>query len=182
MAPTACCIIAGAMLSGRLSRRVAPRPLLVTGTLLAGVALAWISQAGQGGSFAGRLLAPAMIIGLGIGLSMPPLTIAAMSGLGRGRQGLGSGLLNASRQVGSVITVASLTSVAAVRAAGTAPASPAQLGAGYDRAFLGAAVLMAAGAAVAFLLPRPLAGPEGGPDRDHPEGAPGRDYAAGHSG
>jgi hypothetical protein len=46
------------------------------------------------------LLGPMLIIGFGTGLGFTAINIAALTGTKRGEEGLASGLINTSRQIG----------------------------------------------------------------------------------
>ena len=102
---------------------------------------------------------PAMIvIGLGLGMSFVPVTIAATTAVAPSDSGLAAGLLNTTQQVGGSIGLAVLSTVSATRVAdalhGGAPLSVA-LTHGFKGSYTVAALLCAAGAILAFvLLPR----------------------------
>jgi DHA2 family methylenomycin A resistance protein-like MFS transporter len=53
-----------------------------------------------------KILAPLMIIGGGLGLLVPPLTSALLGSVDKSRSGIAAGVLNATRQTGSVLGVA----------------------------------------------------------------------------
>jgi MFS family permease len=99
---------------------------------------------------------PAMIIlGVGMGMSFVPATIAGTSGVAPADSGLASGLLNTTQQVGGSLGLAILTSVATSRTtsalhAGSAP--PAALTHGFTGAFIVGAVLCAMGAVFTSVL------------------------------
>jgi hypothetical protein len=63
-------------------------------------------------SYFGGLLETMLLIGLGTGLSFTALNIAALTGTRRGEEGLASGLINTSRQIGGPIGLAVLLTVA----------------------------------------------------------------------
>jgi EmrB/QacA subfamily drug resistance transporter len=138
-------VISGSMLAGRIVPRTGPRPTLLVGLLLGAVGIAWFAGLSQGGTFLTEVLGPSLVTSVGIGLSFVSLATAATSGVARHEAGLASGLLNSSRQCGGSIGLAVLVTVA------DAAGNPTT---GTDRAFLVAAGLMAAGAAIAALLVR----------------------------
>jgi EmrB/QacA subfamily drug resistance transporter len=105
-----------------------------------------------------NLLIPLELTAIGFGVSIVPLTVAALSGLSHQESGLGSGLLNACRQVGGAISLAVLATVAANRtgnlvADGHAPR--AALASGFAAAFIIAASCVVIAAVVAFVFLRP---------------------------
>ena len=63
-------------------------------------------------SYFGGLLGPMLLIGLGTGLGFTAINIAALTGTRRGEEGLASGLINTSRQIGGPIGLAVLLTVA----------------------------------------------------------------------
>jgi EmrB/QacA subfamily drug resistance transporter len=147
----------------KLIPRIGARPLLLAGTVLSAGGLYWLSRVAEQGTYTGALLGPALIIGGGLGLMFLPLSLVCLAGVAPGDSGAASSLLNAGRQVGASIGLAALGTVAwtvfansdhdaqagraAAQAAPSRTASAAQaayrhaLTAGFDRAFLVAAVI-----------------------------------------
>jgi predicted MFS family arabinose efflux permease len=99
-----------------------------------------------------------VIIALGLGMSFVPITIAATTGVAPEDSGLASGLLNTTQQVGGSLGLAILSTVSTTRvthALQAGAALPAALTHGFKGAFTIAAIICAAGAALALvLLPR----------------------------
>jgi MFS family permease len=92
-----------------------------------------------------------IILGIGIGMAMNPLLLAAMSDVKPEESGLASGVVNTSFMLGGALGLAVLASVAAARA-GDDP-SLAALVDGYHAAFLiGTVFAVAAGAVAAIFL------------------------------
>src|SRR5262249_22299345 len=65
------------------------------------------------GSYAADVLAPGVLVAVGIGFAVVPSTIAATAGASPHEAGLASGLVNTSRQLGGALGLAILVSVAA---------------------------------------------------------------------
>ena len=63
-------------------------------------------------SYFGGLLGPMLLIGLGTGFGFTAINIAGLTGTRRGEEGLASGLINTSRQIGGPIGLAVLLTVA----------------------------------------------------------------------
>ena len=107
-------------------------------------------------SYIGGLLGPMLLIGVGYGLGITAVNIAALTGTRRGEEGIASGLINTSRQIGGPIGLAVLLTVANFETfVGTGPlavhsASAMVLGFGY--AFLVAALLTVIGIIFSVLL------------------------------
>jgi EmrB/QacA subfamily drug resistance transporter len=105
--PTTLCIILISPFSGRLADRIGPRPLMTGGLLLVAVSLFWQShlEVGSGYSF----LAPGFVLmGVGMGLIMSPMSTAAMNAVDRTKAGVAGGILSMSRMVGGTLGVAVL--------------------------------------------------------------------------
>ena len=97
-----------------------------------------------------------LLIGVGTGLSFTAINIAALTGTRRGEEGLASGLINTSRQIGGPIGLAILLTVANFETpAATGHAVQSAVMAmvnGFGYAFLGAALLTAVGIIFMTLL------------------------------
>jgi EmrB/QacA subfamily drug resistance transporter len=151
---------AGAQVTSRLVNRFGPRPLLITAPLMAAIGFLWLAQLSPDSAFLSDLLGPSILAGLGVGLSVTPVTVAATSGVERDKAGLASGLLNTSRIVGAAIGLAALASIAQARTtsllgANTTPAGAlGALTSGYSLGFIiGAFVLVFASMLASILIP-----------------------------
>ena len=159
--PQTLLIAAGSQVTSRLVTRFGPRPLMLAGTATAALGLAWLSGIGPESAFGSDLLGPYLLIGLGLGVSVTPATVAATSGVAPQDAGLASGLLNTARQIGASIGLAVLATVAAGRTtallagvASTPSNVAAALSDGYARAIdVGVVILLAAGAVAALTIP-----------------------------
>jgi MFS family permease len=95
---------------------------------------------------------------IGLGFGFVTSTIAAVSGVEQREQGLASGLINTSQQIGGALGLAVLSTIATtqthhVMASGTANLRSA-LAEGFQSAFLGGAVIAALGFAATLILIR----------------------------
>ncbi len=136
------------LLVSRRVQRFGTRGFLTAGPLLVAAGLLWVSTVHQGSAYA-SILAPLVVIGVGMGLAFVPLTLNAVAGVAPRRTGLASSLLNTSQQVGGSLGLAVLVSVAAMvvrhTAAGAAGAAATRLaGAAAGAGPLGRAALSAA--------------------------------------
>jgi MFS family permease len=162
--PMTLCIVAGSAFASRAVTRFGPKTLLVVGMLLQTVGLLLFTDISAGGSYVGEVLAPSLLVAIGIGLAFVPATIAAVAGVAPSEAGLASGLVNTSRMVGGAIGLAILATIATshtdhqLRADGghvTAQVTHAALTSGFRLAFVVAAAFALLGAATAlFGLPR----------------------------
>jgi EmrB/QacA subfamily drug resistance transporter len=145
-------------LSAKLVTRFGIKAPLATGLLLAGAGLALFARAPVDGSFVVDVLPSMILLGVGNGMALNPVLLAAMSDVEPRDAGLASGVVNTSFMMGGALGLAVLASLAAARtgtlsAAGDGPI--VALTGGYHAAFLVGA-LFAVGAAVlgAVLLRR----------------------------
>jgi len=103
----------------------------------------------------GHGLPAIVILGIGLGLSFVPITIAATTGVAPEDSGLASGLLNTTQQVGGSLGLAVLSTVATTRIThalhGGAPLHAA-LTHGFKGGFIVAAIICAAAAGLALAL------------------------------
>ncbi len=105
--PSTVVIIFAAPVAGRLADRIGPRIPMTVGLSLAAFALFLQSQVTATSGY-GDLLVPFMIMGLGIGLTMSPMSTAAMNAVSADKAGVASGILSMSRMVGGTFGVAAI--------------------------------------------------------------------------
>jgi hypothetical protein len=150
-------------LAAKLIMRFGAKPTLIAGLILVVIGLIVFRGAPANADYVTDLL-PAMVsIGVGAGLVFPSVVTLAMSAATPEDSGLASGLANTTRQVGGVLGIAVLATLAtthsdALRSHGVT-ATAALLG-GYRLAFTIAAALVLAAIAVGLLLPRAQRSPE----------------------
>src|SRR5207244_9742517 len=90
--------------------------VLATGLALLGLGLLYFTRVSVGGSYIGDLFPGFLLIGVGLGFSFVPVSIAALAGVTGGEAGLASGLINTSQQIGGALGLAVLTTVSTTRA------------------------------------------------------------------
>ncbi|MBA3347596.1 MAG: MFS transporter, partial [Actinobacteria bacterium] len=138
-------------LSARLVLRFGIRAPLVGGMALVAAGLALFARAPVEGSFLVDVLPSMIILGVGIGMAMNPLLLAAMSDVEPEDDGLASGVVNTSFMMGGALGLAVLASVASARTGDDG--SLAALVDGYHAAFvIGTAFALAAGVVAAVFL------------------------------
>lgn len=162
--PMTLCIVAGSTFASRAVTRFGPKTLLVVGMILQAVGLLLFTDISAGGGYLDEVLAPSLLVAVGIGFAFVPATIAAVAGVAPNEAGLASGLVNTSRMVGGALGLAILATLATshtddqLRADGghvTTQLAHVALTSGFKLAFVVAAAFAAAGAAAAlFGLPR----------------------------
>lgn len=127
--PMVATILVGAGLSSQLVSVVGARVLMLVGPLLAAGGMFWLAQISEHSSYAGGLLGPMLLVGLGMGLTFVPLSLVALAKVRNDDAGAASSLLNTGQQVGGSIGLAILGTVAwsavasNLHAAGAAAAS-----------------------------------------------------------
>jgi EmrB/QacA subfamily drug resistance transporter len=166
-APTGISTLTGAVVGTRLVQVIGARRQLVLGPALAAGGLFWLATIGAGDPYLSHVLGPVILIGLGLGMTFVPMTLAATTGVPTNEAGLASGLINTTRQVGGALGLALMATVASSAAAHHGPGRQAINGAltsGYREAFAIAGAGLIVGALLARLLPVPPAVPEAAPD------------------
>jgi EmrB/QacA subfamily drug resistance transporter len=143
--------------AAQLVTRIGVKPVLVAGMALLTGGLVYFTQVSVGGSYFGDLLPGFLLIGIGIGFSFVPISIAALAGVQAAEAGLASGLINTSQQIGGALGIAALSTIATSRtddalASGTALSSA--LVDGFSAAFLAGVGIAALGLVAALTLIR----------------------------
>ncbi len=153
--PMTILIILVAPIAGKLSDRIGSRGLMTAGMALIAIQLLYFSRLGLHSTFWDLL--PAFLVGgVGMSLTMTPSAAAATRNVPVDKAGVGSAVLNASRQVGGSLGIAIMGAIVAFEAGGRR--TPDAFIDGFQSALLVAAAIAIAGAVVAFVLVRPHEG------------------------
>lgn len=142
-------------LSAWVVLRFGIRWTLCTGLALAAVGLALFAMAPVGGNFTRHVLPGMLLLGVGAGIALNPLLLAAMGDVKPDDSGLASGVVNTAFMMGGALGLAILAALADARsdallATGIAPAQA--LNGGYQLAFGLAAVFAVVAAALGLWL------------------------------
>jgi len=143
--------------AAQLVTRVGVKPVLVSGMTFLTAGLIFFTQVSVGGSYVSDLLPGFLLIGVGIGFSFVPITIAALAGVEPAEAGLASGLINTSQQIGGALGIAALSTIATTRtgdAVSAGTAVPSALVDGFTDAFVVGAIIAGIGIVAALTLIR----------------------------
>ena len=153
--PMTLLIIVVAPIAGKLSDRIGSRWLMGAGMTLVSISLLFYQRVGLHSTF--WTLLPAMLLGgVGMAMTMSPMTAAAMSSVPVDKAGVGSGVLNSFRQLGGSLGIALMGAILAsyVTVPPRSPEAPQQFVNGLHAALLVAAVITFLAAVVAVVLVR----------------------------
>jgi MFS family permease len=139
-----------APLAGLVLDRIGARTLITAGQIFLATALAWIALITTVDVSYGSYVAPFVLAGVGMGLTLAPSAGVVMGSFTDADRGVASGTSNTIREVGVAMGVALLASVFA--SAGSY-ASPSQYVDGLVLAVWVGAAIVAVGAVAALLLP-----------------------------
>lgn len=98
-------------LVGRRADRIQPRVMAAPALALMAAGLVWLGLAFTAEPDYSAVLGPLIVIGLGMGAVFPSTNVGAMGSISGQELGLGSGIVNMSRQVGFALGVAILVAV-----------------------------------------------------------------------
>lgn len=118
----------GSTLAGDLIRRFDPRVILTVGPIIAGIGFMMLAIPGQNASFVTGFLPAILTIGLGMTISVAPLTTVVMSSVSERQSGVASGINNTVARLAGVVAVAALTILAIGLFSGTLESSLEQEG------------------------------------------------------
>ncbi len=155
--PVAVVAMLTAPFAPKLVARFGTKYTLASSITLVAVGLLGLSRMPADAQFVRDLLPGGVAIGLGIVITQVAISITATSRVSDSEEGLVSGLLTTSQQIGSALGLAVLVAVAAITtrtAAGNLPAeaSMAALTAGYRAALIAGASFGALGVVVSLLV------------------------------
>ena len=150
--------------SGQLASRIGPRLQMSVGPIVVGVGLAMLTLVTSGTSFVVYVLPPVVVFGLGLAITVAPLTATAMSSAPAAHSGIASAVNNDVARFGGLLAVAVLPALAGIT--GTAYLHPPALAAGFrTAALISGALCVAGGLLAAFTITNP-------PRVPRPAGAP----------
>lgn len=153
--------------AGDLGQRVGPRIPMTVGPLIASAGLLLLTSIGPGASYVVDVLPGVVVFGIGLSLTVAPLTTTVLASVPQQHAGVASGVNNAIARTAGLLIVAALPLL--VGLTGDAYTDPALLGAAFAQAMLLCAGLLAVGGLLAAVSLRPsLTVPEAPPARVAP--------------
>jgi EmrB/QacA subfamily drug resistance transporter len=132
--------------SAKIVMRFGIRAPIGVGLALSALGLGLFALSPVEGSFALNVLPGMVLLGIGCGMALNPVLLAAMKDVAPEESGLASGVVNTAFMMGGALGLAVLAALAEGRAGGST--APEALAAGYQAAFIAATVF----AVIAALL------------------------------
>jgi EmrB/QacA subfamily drug resistance transporter len=149
--PTTLGVGIAAAVASQLFVRTGTRPIIVAGALISSGAVFWLSRIPVHGSYLPNLLAPLVIMSLGLGAVFVGVTTAANAGVPPDKAGLAAALLNASQQLGAALGLAIFSAISTARAQDLLASNvsrPEALTAGFQRALVACSIFLFAAAVI----------------------------------
>jgi EmrB/QacA subfamily drug resistance transporter len=158
--PIALIVVVGAGVSQGLVKKLAPKPVLIVGLVLATTGLALLWRMPVHADYPVDVLPAFLVGGLGFGMAFVPVQVIAFAGVREEDSGMAAGLINTSQEAGGALGVAIAASIAFARIpgltkwAGSDPARILQARADvFHEAFIIGAGFALLGALIALTLP-----------------------------
>ncbi len=148
--PITICMLLFASRGGRYSARAGPRIPLTFGPIVMGIGTAWLVTVDADASYVTTVLPGLTVFGLGLSLTVAPLTATVLAAAPEEHAGLASGVSNAVARSGSLLSVAALPPL--VGLSGEQYADPVALAAAYPVAIWSCAGLLVLGGAISWVL------------------------------
>ena len=138
---------------GALAQRIGPRLPMTVGPVIAGAGMALFSLLEPGVSYWKGVFPAAMVLAVGLTITVAPLTAAVLAAVEDRHAGLSSAINNAVARIGGLLAIAVLPALAGIAVGGTG----VDLDTGFNTAMYIAGGLSAAGGVVAWFTIRTAA-------------------------
>ena len=138
--------------SGEISARIGPRLQMSVGPLVVGAGLALLARAADHGSYWTQVFPAVLLFGLGLAVTVAPLTSTAMGAAPAEHSGIASAVNNTVARAASLLAVAVLPLAAGLT--GVAGLAPSELAHGFRTAMYIAGATCVAGGILAVLTIR----------------------------
>src|SRR4051794_29030271 len=100
---------------GALADRIGPRVFMGAGPLIGGAGIVWLGQIGASPRYWTDILPGVLVFGLGLSLTVAPLTATVLGGVAEAHAGIASAVNNATARIGSLLAVAAVGAVVAAQ-------------------------------------------------------------------
>jgi EmrB/QacA subfamily drug resistance transporter len=130
---------------GALAQRIGPRWPMTVGPVVVGAGLLLLAQVKPGSTYLTGVFPGALVLGLGLSITVAPLTAAVLAAIDEHHAGVGSAINNAAARIASLLAIAVLPAAAGLSD---------DFAAGYRRALWMSAALAVAGGALACITIR----------------------------
>jgi predicted MFS family arabinose efflux permease len=147
--PITVIMLIGSPWAGALAERTGPRLPMTVGPLIAAAGLALMARITPGASYLQAVLPAVAVFGVGLTITVAPLTAAVLAAVSENHAGTASGVNNAVARLAGLLAIAVLPVAAGIHAGVGQP-----LGHGFVVAMLIATVLSATGGIVAAVTVR----------------------------
>src|SRR5581483_4290165 len=143
--PITIIMLVGSARAGALAQRIGPRGPMTVGPLIVAAGLVLLSRIEPGTTYATGVLPGLVVLGIGLALTVAPLTAAVLAAVDEHHMGVGSAINNAAARIASLLAIAVLPGVAGLAE---------NFRRGYGAALVIAAVLAAVGGLLSWLTIR----------------------------
>jgi EmrB/QacA subfamily drug resistance transporter len=154
--------------AGRLAQRIGPRLPMTVGPLVAAAGLALLTRVDTHSSYLTTVLPAVIVFALGLSATVAPLTATVLAAAPERSVGVASAVNNDVARTAGLLAVAVLPGLAGITQASYA--DPARLTTGFHHAVLAAALLLAIGGVLSWLLIRNDVLARGGDPEDEAPG------------
>jgi EmrB/QacA subfamily drug resistance transporter len=134
--------------TGALAQRIGPRLPLTVGPIVAGIGLLLMVRIQPGSTYVSAVLPSALVFGLGMAITVAPLTTAVLAAVEARRAGIASGVNNAVARIAGLLAVALLPYFGGIT--GEDGLDPDTFSTGFQRAVVIAGFLCMLGGAISF--------------------------------
>jgi len=154
--------------AGAWAQKLGPRWLMTGGLLTVAIGLLLLTRIGPHATYVADVLPATAVFGLGLSMTVAPLTATVLASADDRHAGIASGVNNATARAAGLLAVAGLP--AAVGLTGAALHSSGQLNSGFHEAMvICAALILLAALLSALLVDNDVLRPAGGEPRPEPE-------------
>ena len=138
--------------SGALATRIGPRLQMSVGPVVVGLGLAMLTMVGPDASYVVHVLPAIVVFGLGLAITVAPLTATVLAAAPANVAGMASAINNAVARAAGLVAVAVLPAAAGI--GGSVYLDPPAFSAGFHRAMLICALLCLLGGVLSVLMIR----------------------------